>query len=105
SLVETLVAQPGAPQLACAVTEVALGAGASLEHVRVHRGAPDAYQLAHLAVHQAQGSAYTSRVVTLGGALTRLDLDVELTAPDARCQLDGVYHAGRGEHVDHYTRI
>lgn len=105
SLVETLAAQPGAPQLACAVTEVALGAGASLEHVRVHRGAAEAHQIARLAVRQAAGSAYTSRVVTLGGALTRLDLDVALTAPEARCQLDGVYHAGRGEHVDHYTRI
>ncbi|HWN66451.1 MAG TPA: Fe-S cluster assembly protein SufD [Haliangium sp.] len=108
TLVETLVVQPGAPQLVNAVTEIALGAGASLEHVRVHRGAPsvhDAYQVAHVAVRQAQGSSYASRVITLGGALTRLDLDVELTAPDARCQLDGVYHAGRGEHVDHYTRI
>jgi Fe-S cluster assembly protein SufD len=105
SLIETLVVQPGSPQLVNAVTEVALGAGASLEHVRVHRGAPNAYQVAHLAVHQAQGSSYTSRVVTLGGALTRLDLDVKLAATDARCQLDGVYHAGRGEHVDHYTLI
>jgi Fe-S cluster assembly protein SufD len=108
TLVETLLVRPGAPQLVNAVTEIALGAGASLEHVRVHRGAPnvhDAYQVSHVAVHQAQGSSYSSRVITLGGALTRLDLDVNLTAPDARCQLDGVYHAGRGEHVDHYTRI
>ena len=109
TLVETLLVRPGAPQLVNAVTEIALGAGASLEHVRVHRGAPknvqDAYQVAHVAVHQAQGSSYTSRVITLGGALTRLDLDVKLAAPDARCQLDGVYHAGRGEHVDHYTLI
>jgi Fe-S cluster assembly protein SufD len=105
TLVETLVVQPGAPQLVNAVTEIALGAGASLEHVRVHRGAASAYQVAHVAVHQAQGSSYTSRVITLGGALARLDLDVKLAAPDARCQLDGVYHAGRGEHVDHYTLI
>jgi FeS assembly protein SufD len=109
TLIETLVVRPGAPQLVNAVTEIALGAGASLEHVRVHRGAPktarDAYQVSHVAVHQAQGSSYTSRVITLGGALTRLDLDVKLAAPDARCQLDGVYHAGRGEHVDHYTLI
>jgi Fe-S cluster assembly protein SufD len=105
TLVETLLVQPGAPQLVNAVTEIALGAGASLEHVRVHRGAADAYQVGHVAVHQAQGSQYTSRVVTLGGALTRLDLDVKLAAPDAGCRLEGVYHAGRGEHVDHYTLI
>jgi Fe-S cluster assembly protein SufD len=108
TLVETVLAQPGAPQLVNAVTEIAVGAGASLEHVRVHRGAPrsnDTYLVSHVAVHQAQGSTYCSRVVTLGGALSRLDLDVKLTAPDARCQLDGVYHAGRGEHVDHYTVI
>jgi Fe-S cluster assembly protein SufD len=105
TLVETSIVRPGAPQLVNAVTEIALGAGASLEHVRVHRGASDAYQVAHVAVHQAQGSSYTSRVITLGGTLTRLDLDIKLAATNARCQLDGVYHAGRGEHVDHYTLI
>lgn len=104
-LIETTLARPGAPQLANAVTEIAVGRGASVEHVRVHRGAPDAYQVAHVAVRQDQDSAYCSRVVTLGGALTRLDLDVTLAEPGARCRLDGVYHAGRGEHVDHYTTI
>jgi Fe-S cluster assembly protein SufD len=105
TLVETLLVRPGAPQLVNAVTEIAVGAGATLEHVRVHRGAAEAYQVSHVAVHQAQGSTYRSRVLTLGGTLTRLDLDVKLAAPEARCQLDGVYHAGRGEHVDHYTLI
>ena len=104
-LVETLFVQPGAPQLVNAVTEIAVGAGASIEHVRVQRGGADAYQVSHVAVHQAQGSTYRSHVVTLGGALTRLDLDVKLAAPEARCELYGVYHAGRGEHVDHYTLI
>lgn len=104
-LVETALAQPGAPQLASAVTEIAVGRGASVEHVRVHRGAPEAYQVAHVAVRQDQDSAYRSRVVTLGGALTRLDLDVTLAEPGASCRLDGVYHAGRGEQVAHHTVI
>ncbi|WP_428261310.1 Fe-S cluster assembly protein SufD [Haliangium sp.] len=107
-LIETALMHPDQPRLVSAVTEIALAPETALEHVRVHRGAPapaEAYCVAHVAVRQDRGSRYDSRVVTLGGALTRLDLDVTLAGPNAACRLDGAYHAGRGDHVDHQTRI
>jgi Fe-S cluster assembly protein SufD len=117
SLVESFVTAYGRPagkppgrheggaHLTCAVTEIAIGEGARVDHVRAHHGAAGAYVLGTLAVRQAQGSGYHSHVVSLGGALCRLDLDVELAAEGAECTLDGVYHVGRGEHVDHHTFI
>ncbi|ACY15784.1 Fe-S cluster assembly protein SufD [Haliangium ochraceum] len=105
-VVESVLGRAEAPQLACAVTEITLAPSAELEHVRVHHHSGIALQqVARVAVRQDQGSSYRSRVVTLGGKLSRLDLDVAMTAPEARCELDGVYHAGRGEHLDHYTTI
>jgi Fe-S cluster assembly protein SufD len=114
SLVESFVTAPfqvhGSPRdagahLTCAVTEIVIGQGARVDHVRAHHGAAGAYVLGTLAVRQERDSGYHSHVVSLGGALCRLDLDVLLADEGAECALDGVYHVGRGEHVDHHTCI
>src|SRR5690606_27906469 len=61
--------------------------------------------LAYLAVEQGRDSFYGSRVVTLGGALSRLDVDLYLRGEGAEAELDGVYHVDRREHVDHHLRV
>lgn len=94
----------GQDQLTNAVTEVVVGDGARVTHVRVHDlGASRA--TAAVAVRCGRDASYRSIVVTLGGALVRLDLDVALAEVGASCALDGVYLAGAGEHVDHHTVI
>jgi Fe-S cluster assembly protein SufD len=107
-LVETFVvdgAVEGAEHLTNVVAEVALGAGAQLEHVRVGFGEAHGLHVGALGVHQERGSLYRSRVVTLGGALARLDLRAVLDGEGAECHLEGVYHAAGRDHVDHHTRI
>lgn len=86
------------------VTEVVLDEGASLEHVRVIEGAAS-FHLSSLGVHLARSASYASRVVTLGGALSRLDLSVALAGEASRAVLDGVYHAASGEEVAHATLV
>jgi Fe-S cluster assembly protein SufD len=104
-LVETYLTRGRAPHLANAVTEVVVGPRAVLDHTRVVEGSDSSYHVATLAVRQERDSAYASRVVALGGALGRLELDVELAGEGADCVLDGVYHVTGEEHVDHQTRI
>jgi Fe-S cluster assembly protein SufD len=105
TLVEIHVSQGQSARLANAVTEIVIGQNASLEHIRVVYGAPRAHTIQLISVEQAADSRYTSRVITLGGALSRLDLEVMLAGPGAECALDGLYLAGAGEQVDHHTRI
>jgi Fe-S cluster assembly protein SufD len=92
-------------QLINAVTEVWLGPEAQLEHVRIAEGSRGGYHLATVAVQQERDSRYTSRVFTLGGALTRLDVEARLEGEGSEGYFDGVYLANSGEHVDHRTVI
>jgi Fe-S cluster assembly protein SufD len=95
----------GAKSLTCAVTEVVVGQGASLDHLRVVSAVESDYHLASLSVRQDASSSYASRSVVLGGGLTRLDLDVVLGGEGASCVLDGIYHASGSAHIDHHTFI
>lgn len=106
-VVESFVAAPGgsARHLTNVVTEVAVGANAHLEHVRVTEGTDRTVQLASLGVRLARDARYASRVVTLGGALSRLDLFVRFEGAGAEALLDGVYHVDGQDHVDHHVRV
>ena len=106
TLIETYLSEGSdLKHLTSAVSEIAIGEEARLEHARVVLGDERAFHLAYLAVRQERGSFYGSRVVTLGGALSRLDLDVHLIGEGAEATLEGVYHVDRSEHVDHQLRV
>jgi Fe-S cluster assembly protein SufD len=91
--------------LDCAATEIFVGDDARVEHVRVHRGGPQASSVATAAVAQNRGSHFTSRVFTFGGALARLELRVLLRGEGAECRLEGLYIAQKGDLVDHQTVV
>jgi len=88
-----------------AVTEVQVGPGARLDHVRITEGTARSLQLAHLGVALDRDAFYGSRIVALGGALTRLDVRVRFDGPGSEVELDGAYHVTDGEHVDHQLRV
>jgi Fe-S cluster assembly protein SufD len=87
------------------VTEVRLGEGAELVHVRVTCHAKGVH---HVGVSHAElgpGSRYHHLSLVLGGGLTRVDLSTDLGAPGAEASLDGVFLAGGEAHVDHHTSL
>ncbi|MDX1509624.1 MAG: SufD family Fe-S cluster assembly protein, partial [Woeseiaceae bacterium] len=43
--------------------------------------------------------------VDLGGRLTRNDLVVDISQPDADAGFDGLYVVGDGQHIDNHTRV
>jgi len=105
TLVETYLARQGSKHLVSTVTEVSLEDGARLEHVRVTEGVDDGHHIASLAVRQGRASSYVSRVVTLGGTLSRVDLRLTLDGEGAEARLHGAYHASGNDLVDHHTFI
>ncbi len=88
-----------------AVTEIAVGAGAILEHTKLQEESETACHVHALAVSQARGSRFTSHNVALGAALARTDLSVVLAGEGAECALNGLF-VGRGrQHLDNRTLI
>ena len=73
-----------------AVTEVAVGEGARVRHVRIQREAPGAFHIARCAVTVARDAHYASHAVTLGARISRLDLDVMQQGEGAGVTLDGL---------------
>jgi Fe-S cluster assembly protein SufD len=105
SLIESFLVQEGQKHLNNAVMELNVGPNAKVDHTRITEGRDNGLQVATVAARQAKDSRYTSRVFTFGGALVRVDLDIELRGQGAECRLDGAYHVGGTDHVDHHTVI
>ncbi len=104
-LVETDVGDGPLQHLENSVTEIAVGDGARVTHIRVGERARPAARVAQIAVRQGRGSRYESRVFALGGALERHELRVLLDGDGAECSLDGLYLSGEGELVAHHTLV
>jgi len=108
TLVESFVTNAGdgdAKHLTNTVAELSIGPNARLEHVRITEGHARALQIAYLGARLDRDAFYGSRVVALGGGLTRVELGVRFEGPGAEVELDGAYHVDTDDHVDHQIRV
>jgi Fe-S cluster assembly protein SufD len=87
------------------VTDISLGAGASIDHHKLQQESPTAFHIAAVNVAQEAKSRFTSTSFALGAHLARADINVRFEAEDASCDLDGLYLTDGRQHVDHHTRI
>ena len=91
--------------LSLAVSEVVLGPGARLDHYRLQEESSQAFHLGVLAAKLDRDATLVSHNLSVGGRIARLDLDVELAAPGARVEMNGLYVARDRQHVDSHTRV
>lgn len=104
SVVETYVGAPG-QAFTNVVTEIATETGSILEHTKVQRESETAFHVATIEARQGRGSHLTSHNVSLGGALTRNDINVLLAAEGAECTLNGLFIGAGTQLVDNHTLI
>ena len=105
AVVEHYIGLADTVYLVNAVTEVDIGAGATVEHYRVQQESAGAYHVAALEARLAAESSFRSWAVSLGARLARHDIDVALDHEHARCSLDGLYLANGRQHVDFHTNV
>jgi Fe-S cluster assembly protein SufD len=93
------------PYLTDAVTEIVLGANATLVHCKVQREDERAFHVHRIQVVQESGSHLRSHSIATGGSLSRTELATTLSGDGASCALHGLYMAGGRRHVDHHTVV
>ena len=98
TLIEDYVQLTDGPYFNNAVTEVVVGSGANVRHVRVQREALEAVHVGTTAVSVAKDAHYSTQSVAFGARLSRLDLNVRQMGEGAQVQIDGLALI-RGEQV------
>jgi Fe-S cluster assembly protein SufD len=83
-----------------AVTEITLGANAHFGHYVVHGEPAASFAVDTVAAELGRDASYRGFGLTAGGGLVRREIDVALTAPGARAQVDGAYLVDGGRHAD-----
>lgn len=88
-----------------AVTEVLLGPGAVVDHVKVQQEGATVFHLASTFVHLHRASTFTSQAITFGGRIARNDISATLAGEGAEATLNGLYVADGDTLVDTHTTI
>lgn len=84
---------------------VELQVGAQLQWLKLQQEGTNAAHIATTTVLQQRDSQFNYLTISLGGKLSRDNLNIELREPGAECQLHGFY-LPRGEQlIDHHSRI
>jgi len=87
------------------VTEIAAGDNAVVNHYKLHQESRQAFHIATLQIHQQRNSNVRALNATLGGALTRNEVNAVLDGEGAECGLDGLFVLSGTQHVDNHTRL
>ena len=105
TMIESYVGRSSTPHLTNAVTEIAIGDGAEVEHYRLLMDNADAFHVGCTRVSLDRDSTFSSSSFTRGVALARNDLQVLLDAPGSSCFLRGLYMTSGTQHIDNYINI
>jgi Fe-S cluster assembly protein SufD len=105
TVIESYFGEAGAPYFTNAVTELAVGEAAAVEHLKLQNEAAAAFHLASLRVRMGRGCDFTSHSLALGSRLSRYHLYALLEAEGVECVLNGLYLAQGDQLVDHHMTV
>ena len=106
SVVETFAGiAPGKGALTAAVAEIVVGAGATVEHVRIHLHGADSLHAGTMHVTEDEGARFTAHTFCLAGRFIREDVHTVLRSENIESTLNGLSLPLGDDHVDHYTTI
>jgi Fe-S cluster assembly protein SufD len=87
------------------VTELAAGAGAVLNHIKVQRESLAAFHIGTVQMHQERDSQVHAHSIALGGALVRNEVNAVHDGENVHCTLNGLYLGAGTQHIDNHTRL
>lgn len=104
-IIEHQVSAHGGSGLCCGMTEMYLESGAHVRYRVIQNQSRAAYQVSGTWAELAENSRLDCCTVSVGGALTRNDLSVNLSGPGAHCDMLGAYCLSGRQHVDNHTTV
>jgi Fe-S cluster assembly protein SufD len=88
-----------------AVTEIAVGEGAHIDHYKLQRESESAFHVGTVQVREERDSQLHSFSFAVGGALARTNVYTSLDGDAATCTLNGLYLTDGSQHIDNQTSI
>jgi Fe-S cluster assembly protein SufD len=88
-----------------AVTEIVVGENASVNHTRIHREAHSGFHIGKTSVAQGRDSRYTCNAITLGGKLSRHNLEILQTGEQTQTTLNGLTAIAGEQLADTHSAI
>jgi Fe-S cluster assembly protein SufD len=88
-----------------AVTEIAVAANARVKHVKLQRDNVQAFHIANCSATLERDAVLSSYAVTLGGRLSRYNLNVAQQGEGAQCEIDGLTLISGRQLADSHTMI
>jgi Fe-S cluster assembly protein SufD len=101
----TLLEGAGAADFRNVGFEIVIGAGASLEHVRISSDAGDSVLIEEASVRVAGGGDYRAHFAGFGSKLSRMEIEITLEGAGAEAHLSGVCVLGGKRHSDVTTHV
>ena len=105
TVVESYVGPKSGVYLTNAVTEIDAAADCRVEHYKLNQESPDAYHVATMQVALGRAGRFVSQSATVGGKLTRNDLNVDINGEGANPVLNGLVLLNNEQHCDNHTLL
>lgn len=105
TIMESWIGLADVPYFTNAVTEVLVGDGATVQHLKEQRESLSASHIGTIDAQQGRDSHFISFSFAAGGAMSRTNVHTVLAGPGCGATLNGLYLANGKQHVDHQTRI
>ena len=104
-IVESYAGLRDAQYFTNAVTEIAAGPNAVIDHYKLLRESLQAFHIASMHVSLGRSSSFSSHSITLGGALVRNDVTATLNGEGIDCTLNGLYVVNGRRLIDNHTMV
>jgi Fe-S cluster assembly protein SufD len=104
-IIETYASLTEAPHLTNAVTELALGPEARVEHCKLQNENERAFHIATVQAVQSRHSHWLSHSIATGARLARNQIQTLFTAEGGEAILSGLYLARGEQLIDHHTVV
>jgi Fe-S cluster assembly protein SufD len=104
-VIESYASLTEAPHLTNAVTELAIGAEARVEHCKLQNENERAFHIAAVQAVQSRNSHWLSHSIATGARLARNQIQTWLVDEGAEAILNGLYLARGEQLIDHHTVV